>query len=460
MKIPKLKKVLTMAACAVMLILPCQGMLSSAVEGMEDSDGELYDGNFTYEMVDGSYTIIKCDESSILKEIPELRNGYAVTAIGDNAFSNCTFITELTIPDTVTSIGDSAFAGCTSLKSVTLPKRLKNMANGVFMSCTRLESIDIPDTVDTIESYAFYNCTSLEKVELPGSLSTIKPMAFAGCAALSDIDASNTSAFTVEDGILYNKSKENIFRGSVDISGELHIEEGVKSIEAGAFSSCGSMEAVFVPSSVTYIGDGAFSYCPKLKKVGFEEGLQTIAPIAFKYCDSIETISFPTTLREIGDGAFFYCSSLSRVILNEGLETVGEGAFTACPQLKQVIIPQSLVNISPNAFGYDIKSGDYALEDDFKMSVYSGSAGEKYAKANKISFSTVDKSIKQYAFIVAAVAVLAAVIVLALVLMRRGKKTAPASVRRAEKLEKERQEEDNYEKIMADDDTAEPETEE
>ena len=135
----------------------------------------------------------------------------------------------------------------------------------------------------------------------------------------------------------------------------------------------------------------------------------------------------------------------------EGLKTIGEGAFTACPALKQTAVPQSVTTISGHAFGYDIKDDDYALEDDFSMSVYSGSAGEKYAKSNKISYTTIDKSIKQYAFIIVAAAVLLAAVIFALVLMKKGRKRASAEVRKADKKEQERIEEKSYEKILEED---------
>jgi len=42
---------------------------------------------------------------------------YSATCIGNNAFSNCTSLTSMTIPNSVTSIGDSAFYGCTGFTS-------------------------------------------------------------------------------------------------------------------------------------------------------------------------------------------------------------------------------------------------------------------------------------------------------------------------------------------------------
>ncbi|MBQ5353100.1 MAG: leucine-rich repeat protein, partial [Alistipes sp.] len=41
-----------------------------------------------------------------------------VTTIGSSAFSGCSSLTNITIPDSVTEIGESAFSSCSSLKEV------------------------------------------------------------------------------------------------------------------------------------------------------------------------------------------------------------------------------------------------------------------------------------------------------------------------------------------------------
>ena len=65
----------------------------------------------------------------------------SVTSIGDYAFSACTSLSSITIPDSVTSIGDSAFYNCTSLSSITIPGSVTSIGDCAFYGCTLLSSI-------------------------------------------------------------------------------------------------------------------------------------------------------------------------------------------------------------------------------------------------------------------------------------------------------------------------------
>lgn len=92
------------------------------------------------------YSVDSCKKDIKKVQIPSTYLGKPVTGINYQAFSKCTSLTNITIPDSVTSIGNYAFDSCTSLTSVT-----------------------IPDSVTSIRIYAFQGCTSLTEIHYNGS---------------------------------------------------------------------------------------------------------------------------------------------------------------------------------------------------------------------------------------------------------------------------------------------------
>ena len=156
--------------------------------------------------------------------IPEILNRIVVKSIGSWAFSGCTSLTSITIPNSVTSIGKSAFESCYSLTSITIPNSVTSIGRSAFQSCSSLTSITIPNSVTSIGDYAFYYCTSLTSITIPNSVTSIGHYVFEGCSSLTSITIPNS----------------------------------VTSIGERAFGFCTSLTSITIPNSVTSIGYSTF----------------------------------------------------------------------------------------------------------------------------------------------------------------------------------------------------------
>ncbi len=111
----------------------------------------------------------------------------SVTSIGNHAFRDCTELTSITIGNSVTSIGEYAFYSCKRLTSITIPDSVTSIGKGAFSSCDGLTSVTIGNGVTSIGDSAFENCTGLTSVTIPDSVTSIGDYAFRGCDGLTDI---------------------------------------------------------------------------------------------------------------------------------------------------------------------------------------------------------------------------------------------------------------------------------
>ena len=311
----------------------------------------------------------------------------SVTSIGDSAFYNCTSLTSVTIPDSVTSIGKYAFYKCTSLTSVTIPDNVTSIGDSAFSDCTSLTSITIPDSVTSISNFAFYKCTSLTSVTVPDSVTSIGNYAFNGCTSLTSVTIPNS----------VTNIGESAFNGCTSLT-SVTIPNSVTNIGESAFNGCTSLTSVTIPDSVTSIGHSALSGCSNLKSVNYNgtkaqwksiSGYDNVSQI-IKCTDGIyansntiiidsvkyrlnddytaEVISYSGTpeniailesvtyegltfkVTSIGSSAFSNCTSLTSITIPDSVTTIGNNAFSGCSSLTSVTIPNSVESIGDNAF--------------------------------------------------------------------------------------------------------------
>ena len=113
-----MKKLLKGTLCLALLCALCLASASAATA----APTPIQSGDYWYILrQDGSAEITEYTGKEEALLIPSELDGHPVTGIGDRAFSWCSSLTSVTIPDSVTSIGDRAFSGCPDL-TLTVPR--------------------------------------------------------------------------------------------------------------------------------------------------------------------------------------------------------------------------------------------------------------------------------------------------------------------------------------------------
>lgn len=213
---------------------------------------------------------------------------YYVDGVGYGAFKNCNQLAAITFSsrNASTIIGDYAFAG-TGISKITIPKTVKKIGANAFRGCTSLSEADIPGNVLAVGDSAFSNLPALKKITL---------------------------------------------------------HEGLETIGARAFSSSGteSIDAIYMPSTVTSVGADAFAGCPidmvEISSLGPWLEIDFANPHANPLSqsgrlsvDGTETdrIIIPETTAEIKPYAFYGLNALRRLTVSGSVTAIGAGAFAA-----------------------------------------------------------------------------------------------------------------------------------
>jgi hypothetical protein len=126
-----------------------------------------------------------------------------VTAIGQDAFFQCTRLTSLTIPSTVKTIGLRAFQYCSGLISLTIENGVTGIGESAFAACNGLTGVVIPNSVTSVGRVAFYQCTNLASITIGSGLTSIGDGAFYDCSKLTSVKFERAgTSFTTTGGNL------------------------------------------------------------------------------------------------------------------------------------------------------------------------------------------------------------------------------------------------------------------
>ena len=154
--------------------------------------------------------------------------------------------------------------------------------------------------------------------------------------------------FVYEDDVLFNKDKSRIISFRNQNIKSYVIPSSVTSIGDRAFSCCRSLSEIVISSSVTSIGDLAFSDCDSLSEIVIPSSVTSIGDLAFSDCRSLSKIVIPSSVTSIGDYAFLGCRSLSEIVISSSITSIGKGAFCYCK------FPYNLQQELISRFGYKI----------------------------------------------------------------------------------------------------------
>jgi len=275
--------------------------------------------------------------------IPKKYNKQPVTTIYENAFKNCSSITDVYISDNVTTIENYAFSSCGKLKNIRMSSNVyiiglcvfdftNNINYNVYKESNYLGNEDNPylvlvsrikKNVFTCEIYdrcrgimplAFQN-TAIAQITIPESVKFISNNAFQNALHLTEVI--NKSSLNIQAGesnygliakfalqVIDDISKSKLILSS---DGYVTYDDGN---DVWFVEYLGNEKNVVIPSGVTIIKKYAFYTSTTIESVTFPDGVRIIEENMFYFCTNLMSISLPSSVKEIGRSFIEACDKL------------------------------------------------------------------------------------------------------------------------------------------------------
>lgn len=338
--------------------------------------------------------IIEDDEliNYIGKDI-EIVIPFSIKKIGIGAFWNCVFIKTIHLNEGLIRIGGDAFYKCDNLEFVNIPSTVREIGNDPFAGCPNLtlknkseffsledgvlynkekteilhypinkqdKQFFIPNTVQYINKHTFYGNPYLRTLIIPESVIWMENNLFSGCCITEVINSS--PYFSVDQGVLYNHEKSQVFSVFDQQLNRLKLPESVQKIGKNSFFGCENLEYLHIPKNIHHIGYNPFVKCPNLTLSSDSSKFQIINEMLVDcdrnlliFCPNAtiqETIEIPPYINIIGRNSFCFCSNLKKIHVPKSVQIIERGAFASCNNLEQVEIPNSVKKIEKWAFSH------------------------------------------------------------------------------------------------------------
>lgn len=254
-----------------------------------------------------------------------------VKSIGKLAFAYCYKLNKVEFQkgSQLSLIDEDAFSECTALSSISLPNGLKKIGARAFWLNSALTEVQLPESLEALPPYCFQSCTEITEISLPKGLKVIGENAFAGCRSLLEVEMNGVDSIATK-----------AFYGC-RLLRSFDLPETLRSIADSAFMKCELLTSITLPKSVQVVGDKLFRGCTKLKKIEVALGnpnFKSIDGILYSKDETIvyecpytfasEKYVLPKTVRVIRPYAFFDCPKVQGISIPQEIEKIGLCALT------------------------------------------------------------------------------------------------------------------------------------
>lgn len=249
---------------------------------------------------------------------------------------------EITIPNSVTNIGEWAFAGC-PLRSVRIGSGVRTIGRWAFQSCP-IEMLRIPGNVKRIEESAFSGVgTEFGSLVIEDGVESIGKSAFAGYKSTSSLWIPDSVTNIGERAFYVSKFSSAKLPNSSSAFWEFMADYNYRTCESTGYASSYQAYASSQPGET-------FACCDNLSSVVIPGGLQIIPPRSFENCQQLRRVDIGEGIISIGAYAFHDCDRLGSLMIPAGVKSIGYGSVESAGKMNPLIVPTSAIVLYNRSF--------------------------------------------------------------------------------------------------------------
>jgi hypothetical protein len=301
---------------------------------------------FNYTTNNGAITITAYTGSGGIVTIPNTiydigaNNFLPVTSIGANAFSGCTGLISVAIPNSVTNLGNHAFAGCTNLLGAFFGSNAPSADSTVFLDDTNALAYFYHLPIPGGQGHPISTLGGIPTVLLPYNYAINN-----GAMNITGYTGSG-GAVTIPGmigGLPIMSIGNEAFYQSTNLT-SVTIPNNVTNLGHGAFAFCGNLTTVTLPDHLVSVGIGAFWNCTNLASVTMGTNAASMGISEFDSCASLTSLTIPDSVLKIGSSALQNCSGLTNVTIGKGVVSIGNNAFDSCSNMAEIEVDPQNIN--------------------------------------------------------------------------------------------------------------------
>ena len=167
---------------------------------------------------------------------------------------------------------------------------------------------------------------------------------------------------------------------------KITIGNGISTVGEKAFTRCGKVQSITLPTTLTKIEFHGFSFCKALQSIALPAALTEIGSYAFLGCSALTafkvyagnahftaadgvlynkaktrliyyplgkaatSFSVPAGVSTIGEYSFDGAAKLQSITLPAGIKTIESQAFESCTALQSIVLPEGITDINHHTF--------------------------------------------------------------------------------------------------------------